>query len=159
MAQFPEKLYVAHRLDKEFSGAILFALKEATHKFLTQQFSEHTVDKTYIALTHGAIQSESSIIDKPLREFGSGRVGVDAERGKPSLTEFRVMERFGAYTLIKVHRRTGRRHQIRAHLYSIGHPLVGDLVRRQDGAKPVSARHATFAASHLPASVGRVGHS
>lgn len=126
-AQFPDKLYVVHRLDKEVSGVILFARNAATHKFLTQQFGQHQVDKTYIALTHGVIRKDRGIIDKPLREFGSGRVSVDAERGKPSLTEFRVIERFESYTLVEAHPRTGRRHQIRAHLYSIGHPLVGDL--------------------------------
>ena len=126
-AQFPEKLYVVHRLDKEVSGAILFARNAAAHKFLAQQFSEHTVDKTYIALAHGVIERESGVIDSPLREFGSGRVSVDAERGKPSRTEFRVIERLESYTLIEAHPRTGRRHQIRAHLYSIGHPLAGDL--------------------------------
>ncbi len=125
--QFTEKLYVVHRLDKKVSGVILFARNAAMHKFLTQQFSQHTVAKTYIGLAHGVIRPDSGVVDRPLREFGSGRVSVDAERGKPSRTEFRVIERFESYTLVEAHPRTGRRHQIRAHLYSIGHPLVGDL--------------------------------
>jgi len=125
--QFPEKLYVVHRLDKEVSGVMLFARSAAMHRFLTQQFSQNQIIKTYIALAHGVIRPDSGIVASPLREFGSGRVSVDAERGKPSRTEFRVLERFQAYTLAEVHPHTGRRHQIRAHLYSIGHPLVGDL--------------------------------
>jgi RluA family pseudouridine synthase len=121
------RLYVVHRLDKEASGVILFAKNAAAHKYLNEQFSNRSVRKTYVALTHGVIEETSGIIDKPIRQFGSGRMGVDLQRGKPCTTKFRVMERFGAYTLVEAYPLTGRRHQIRVHFYSIGHPIVGDL--------------------------------
>ena len=66
------------------------------------------------------------MIDRPLRQFGSGRIGVDTARGKSSLTKYRVVERFDLTTLVQAFPKTGRRHQIRVHLYSIGHPIVGD---------------------------------
>lgn len=124
---FPGKLYVVHRLDKEVSGVLLFAKNAAVHKHLNDQFSNRNVRKTYAALTHGVIKETDGIIDKPLHQFGSGRMGVDLYRGKPCITEFRVADRFEGYTLVKAHPLTGRRHQIRVHFYSIGHPIVGDL--------------------------------
>jgi len=120
------RLYIVHRLDKEASGVILFARNAAAHKHLNEQFRQRTVSKTYVALVHGVIAANSGIIDQPIREFGSGRMGVDRQRGKPCRTEFQVSERLAAYTLVQAHPLTGRRHQLRVHFYSLGHPIVGD---------------------------------
>ena len=122
----PTKLYVVHRLDKEVSGVIIFAKNAAAHKFLNKQFSHHIVRKTYRAVVHGVIAQASGTIDMPLRQFGSGRMGVDSKRGKESVTTFHVLTRFAAHTLVEVHPVTGRRHQIRVHLYRLGHAIVGD---------------------------------
>jgi len=139
LSVFPGKLYVVHRLDKEVSGIIVFAKNAAAHRNLNEQFSSRAIKKIYVALTHGVINKNSGIIKKPLRQFGSGRVGVDTQRGKLSATEFEVIKLLGDYTLISVCPVSGRRHQIRAHLYSIGHPIVGDL---RYGNKTVQQRFA-----------------
>ena len=121
------KLYIVHRLDKEVSGVILFAKTPAMHRYLNDQFSARQVHKTYLALVHGVIEPDEGVIDLPLREFGSGRMGVDSQRGKPSVTAYQVIRRCDPYTLLSLHPLTGRRHQLRVHLYSTGHPIVGDL--------------------------------
>lgn len=120
------KVMPVHRLDKAVSGVILYACHAASHRFLNTAFEERRVRKTYLALLHGCVAPESGVIAQPIREYGSGRMGVSAE-GKPSETHYRVRERFGAYTLVEAEPRTGRRHQLRVHFYHLGHPIVGDL--------------------------------
>jgi RluA family pseudouridine synthase len=122
---FAGRLYPVHRLDREASGVIVFAKDAETHRHLNGEFDRRAVRKTYLALVHG-VTANRGTIDKPIREFGSGRMGVDAARGKPSSTQFKVERRLRGYTLVRVHPLTGRRHQIRVHLYSLGHPIVGD---------------------------------
>lgn len=125
--EYSKKLFILHRLDKEVSGVLLFAKNSSAHKFLYEQFFTHKVEKTYIALVYGVIKDDYGTIDKPIRQFGSGRMGIDELKGKPSLTNFKVIERFNAFTLVELKPKTGRRHQLRVHLYSINHPVVGDI--------------------------------
>ena len=124
--QLQRRLFVVHRIDKDVSGVIIFAKNEPAHRWLNQQFSKRAVRKTYVGLAHGVIDKETGTIDKALRQFGSGRVGVDPRRGKLSSTAFRVTRRFASCTLVDAIPLSGRRHQIRVHFYSIAHPLVGD---------------------------------
>jgi RluA family pseudouridine synthase len=114
-----------HRLDKEVSGVLVFARNAEAHRYLNDRFSSRDVRKAYLAVVHGVLTGNGGSIEKPLRQFGSGRMGVD-ERGKPSRTDFDVEERWPSTTLVKALPRTGRRHQLRVHFYAIGHPVVGD---------------------------------
>lgn len=125
--KYSKKLFVVHRLDKEVSGVIVFAKNADSHRYLNDLFSSRLVKKQYRALVHGLVEPPDGVINKAIRQFGSGRMGIDYEKGKPSETEFEVLERVGNYTLIKAFPHTGRRHQIRVHFYCIGHPIVGDL--------------------------------
>ena len=125
-AQRNEKLYIVHRIDRDTSGLILFARNEQAHRWLNRQFETRNVSKTYLAVLHGVMNEDRGSIDKPLRRFGSGRVAVDCDKGKPSLTEFRVLARSSSSTLVEARPKSGRQHQIRVHFYSIGHPVAGD---------------------------------
>jgi tRNA pseudouridine32 synthase / 23S rRNA pseudouridine746 synthase len=127
-----QKLYVVHRLDREVSGVLIFAKDKSVHKFLNDQFSNRQIHKTYLALVHGRIENNEGLIDMPIRQFGSGRMGIDMKTGKSCATNYRVNNRFENYTLVVANPVTGRRHQIRVHFYSIGHAIVGD---RQYGDK------------------------
>jgi RluA family pseudouridine synthase len=125
-ARLGSRLYVVHRLDKETSGVVVFARDPETHRRLNKEFAERRALKEYLALVTGVIEMAQGEIREPLREFGSGRVAVDVRRGKASLTRYEVIEPFVGYTLLRAFPQTGRRHQLRAHFYSIGHPIAGD---------------------------------
>lgn len=120
-----EKLFVVHRLDKEVSGVLVFARNAAAHRHLNTRFDKRAVRKTYLAVVHGGIAAPGGSIKNPIRQFGSGRMGAD-RNGKRAETDYDVVERWPSATFVKIFPRTGRRHQIRVHFYSIGHPVVGD---------------------------------
>ena len=156
---YPGKLFPVHRLDRGASGVIVYAKNADAHRHLNGQFDRREVRKAYLALVHGAVAAGRGTINAPIREFGSGRMGVDARRGKPSSTEWKVAERLPSASLLRVQPATGRRHQIRVHLYHIGHPIVGDL---KYGDKALQERfprlmlHALEIEFIPPSSAGRV---
>jgi tRNA pseudouridine32 synthase / 23S rRNA pseudouridine746 synthase len=120
------KLFVVHRLDKDVSGVILFAKDEETHRYLNMEFEARRVNKTYVAIVHGSMRKREGVIDVPIRQCGSGRMAVDMDRGKPALTEYTVKKNLPDFAYLEVRPATGRRHQIRVHLYHNGHAIVGD---------------------------------
>jgi tRNA pseudouridine32 synthase / 23S rRNA pseudouridine746 synthase len=125
-AALSQKLFVVHRLDKEVSGIILFARNAAAHKHLNAQFADREVTKRYLLLTLGCIEPDQGSIEMPIRQFGSGRMGIDPVNGKAARTDYEVVRRYAGSTLVQAFPHTGRRHQLRVHFYSIGHPIAGD---------------------------------
>lgn len=147
-----ERLFVVHRLDKEVSGLLVLARTAEAHRTLSMAFEARTVHKTYVAWAHGRVPDELASVDAPLRQFGSGRMGVDAARGKASRTEVVVVERAEGRTLIHAHPITGRRHQIRVHLHHVGHALLGDPLYGE------AARQRAYARLYLHALAIRAPH-
>ena len=120
---------IVHRLDKDTSGLILIAKNDAAHAALSEQFKQRTMERHYRAVAHGSFSKEEGLIDAPI-----GRHPVDRKKmavvqnGKPSRTEWHVLEHVSGATYLDVHLLTGRTHQIRVHMLSIGHPLLGDKI-------------------------------
>ncbi len=121
------KVWVLHRLDRDTSGVILFALSEAAHREVSLQFEHRTADKKYLALLDGRLPDDQGAIDLPIAQHpGQSGKMVTHPKGKPALTLYQVVERFHHYTLVEADLKTGRTHQIRVHFQSIGFPLAVD---------------------------------
>lgn len=134
----PTRAGLVHRLDAETSGLLLVALDPPTYDLLQAQFRERTVRKTYLALVQGRVAQEEAAIQAPLGRDPNNRtrytVAVD---GRYARTEFRVLERAASASYLEVDLITGRTHQIRVHMASIGHPILGDRVY---GTRDAAAR-------------------
>jgi 23S rRNA pseudouridine1911/1915/1917 synthase len=126
-AKTGQKIWIVHRLDRETSGVICFAKNEQTHRYLSILFQERDVNKFYAGLVNGIVIPEEGRLEGPIAEHPAvhGKMIV-AKKGKMAVTDYRVVEQWPLYALMQFQIHTGRTHQIRVHMQSIGHPLVCD---------------------------------
>ncbi len=134
LEQFPEALMV-HRLDMDTSGLMLFARSPEAQRNLSLQFEKREILKTYVALVEGVIEQDEGMIDSPMRKDMEQRLPpkhlIDYLHGKKAITEWRVLERGETTTRVALFPKTGRSHQLRVHMQSIGHSIVGDPIYGQ----------------------------
>ena len=119
---------IVHRIDKDTSGLLLVAKDNEAHIGLSSQIKEHSLTRKYIAIVHANIKADSGTIDAPIGRHASNRkkMCITDKNSRNAVTHYTVLQRFGNYTLVECKLETGRTHQIRVHMASIGHPILGD---------------------------------
>ncbi len=120
---------IVHRIDRDTTGSLIVCKNDRAHNCIAEQLKEHSITRRYRAICHGVIKEEEGTIDKPIGRHPTDRKKMAvSEKGKRAVTHYRVLQRFAKYTYMECELETGRTHQIRVHMASIGHPLLGDEV-------------------------------
>ena len=121
---------IVHRIDKDTSGLLVVAKTDAAHQALTEQMSVHSIHRVYHAVVYGNLKEDTGFVEAPIGRDPKDRkkMAVTQQNSKYAYTAWQVLERFGNFTYIACKLKTGRTHQIRVHMASIGHPLAGDAV-------------------------------
>ncbi len=136
---------IVHRIDKDTGGLLVVAKNDAAHLFLSEQLKEHRIRRTYRAIVRGNFKDDSGTIDAPIGRHPIDRkkmavIRSQEHKSREAITHWRILERFGQFTYIECQLETGRTHQIRVHMASIGHPLLGDTLYGGGGSS-FEARH------------------
>lgn len=121
---------IVHRIDKDTSGVLVIAKNDNAHQSLAAQLAEHSMKRIYYAIVYNCFKEESGFVDKPIGRHPVERkkMAVTDKNSKRAVTHYKVIENLGKFCLIELKLETGRTHQIRVHMASIGHPLLGDTV-------------------------------
>ena len=121
---------IVHRIDKDTTGLLIVCKNDVSHNVIAAQLKEHSITRKYLAIVHGVIKEEQGTIDAPIGRHPTERkkMSINEKNGRHAITHYRVLERFQKYTYIECQLETGRTHQLRVHMASIHHPLLGDMV-------------------------------
>ena len=119
---------IVHRIDKNTTGSVIACKNDYAHQKIAGQLKEHTIDRRYRAICYGVIKEDDGTVDAPIgrSEDDRKKMAINYKNGKDAITHYKVLQRFKEYTYIECKLETGRTHQIRVHMASIGHPLLGD---------------------------------
>lgn len=121
---------IVHRIDMDTTGSLIICKNDLAHQSLAKQLKDHSITRKYHAIVHGNLKEDTGTVNAPIGRHPVSRkkMSTHAPNGRPAVTHYKVLERFGAYTYIECQLETGRTHQIRVHMASIGHPILGDAV-------------------------------
>lgn len=121
---------IVHRIDRDTTGSLVVCKNDMAHRSLAEQLKEHTINRRYRAIVWGNLKEDEGTVDAPIGRHPVDRkkMAINRTNGKRAVTHYRVLERFSRFTYIECQLETGRTHQIRVHMASIGHPLLGDTV-------------------------------
>ena len=121
---------IVHRIDMNTTGSLLICKNDKAHQILAEQLKEHSITRKYHSIVHGNLKEDTGTVNAPIGRHPTDRkkMSTKAPNGRHAVTHYRVLERFGNFTYIECQLETGRTHQIRVHMSSIGHPILGDEI-------------------------------